>query len=115
MKLSAMMIFLLASCLALAIEKPKCIKFAGQEKCGYGCIEVTGRIYCGDKPGMICKQSAGRVKCGFDCIESAGQIECGANEGDNCVESVGRIRCGQACRVEVGQIKCGIDTNSHGR
>ncbi len=84
---------------SFAKEAPKCLKFAGQEKCGYGCMQFAGQIYCGEKPGMSCLNFAGKVKCGFDCKQFAGKIECGAEEGDNCVQFAGQIKCGQACRI----------------
>ena len=96
-------------------EKPSCMKYTGQEKCGYGCIRDGGRIYCGEKPGMACLTFAGRTKCGFDCKQAGGKIECGSQDGDNCVVLAGQIQCGQACRIDSGHIKCGIDPNANGR
>lgn len=107
--------FVFLTSITYAVEHPTCLKFGGEEKCGYGCTRSYGQIYCGDKPGMSCLTHGGQTKCGYDCKGFAGVIACGSEEGDNCVQYAGNIKCGKACRVSSGTIECGIALNAHGR
>ncbi len=117
MKTQAFVFFILFQIgfFAFANDSADCLSYAGKKKCGYGCVQSHGEIYCGEKPGMSCLTYAGKTKCGFDCKQYSGKIECGSQEGDTCMTHAGKIKCGQACRVDFGEIKCGVDENAHGR
>jgi hypothetical protein len=54
---------------------------AGEEICGYGCIETNGEVKCAKKSEHACMSSGGKIHCGLNCRESRpGKVTCDERE-----------------------------------